>query len=764
MKQREGLSTLSRRELLKLLGVSAAGTTVVGSLAGCEQLGALWERQPVIPVEAWHKGVCRFCGTGCGIEIGTRNDMVVDVRGDVEAHNKGRLCIKGIMNREILYVRDRAVSPLIRENGELREASWEEAMSLVAERFQAAIDEDGPDSVAYYGSGQLFTQESYTANKLFKAGIGTNNVDGNPRLCMASAAVGYTSVFGKDEPMGCYEDIDHADCFFIAGANMAVAHPVLWERVLDRKRAHPNTQIIVVDPRRTQTAARADIHLAIRPASDVALLNAMLHELREEGYFDEEMIETYLQFRDGDDEVDYEAFLEHLEPFTPEYAAEICDVSASDIRQAANAFGGAAATTSLWTMGYNQQSQGTACNRLVNAMHLLTGQIGRPGATPFSLTGQPNAGGGIRDTGSLAHALPAGRVVANEAHRREMEEHWEVPEGTISPNPGHAAVAMFNAMAEGEVRCALVMGTNPAQSLPNAGPYREGMERAFLVVADAFHPTETTQLADVVLPAAMWTEKEGIFSQSERRYHHVPKLVEPLGEARSDLEILIDLAERLGHGELIQARTPEDVWDEWREIVRGGEYDFYGMTYERLQETRGLLWPCPDEDHPGTCRRYVPGEDPLANGEGRFDFYGRADGRPVIFLHEQNPFDEEASEDYPFLLNTGRVLEHWHTETITGRVEALEAIRSDFVQIHPRDARRLGIEADDDVRVHNERGEATFRAQITDIVRPGEVFATFHSAEHLVNLLTNDLVDPFSRQPEYKRAAVALERLMGGSA
>lgn len=757
-------SGLTRRELLRWMGASAAGTVITGSLAGCEGAEALWERQPVVRVDTWHKGVCRFCGTGCGIQIGVRDGMVVDVEGDDLAHNRGRLCIKGIVNRDILYVQDRLLHPMIRENGELRQASWEEAMSLVAERFRESIEERGPDSVAYYGSGQLATQESYTANKLFKAGIGTNNVDGNPRLCMASAAVGYTSVFGKDEPLGCYEDIDHASCFFITGANMAACHPILWERVLDRKRSRPETIIIVVDPRRTRTAAEADLHLAINAGTDVTLYNGMLRELIEQEFVDREMVEEYLTFSRGTEVIpledtppDFEELVRHLDPYTPERVAERCGISAGDVREAAYLFGSAEATLSLWTMGLNQQAQGTASNRLMMALHLLTGQIGRPGATPFSLTGQPNAGGGVRDTGSLAHALPAGRAVANEQDRREMEEHWGVPEGRISPTPGYPAVALFGAMAAGDVRCCLVMGTNPAQSLPNIDLHREGMERAFLVVADAFHPTETTQYADVLLPAAMWAEKDGIYSQSERRYHHTPKTVEPLGEARSDLEILVDFADRLGHGSLLTARTPPEVWDEWRQISAGTTYDFSGMTYERLREERGILWPCPAEDHPGTCRRYLPEEDPLAEGTRRFDFYGRPDGRAVIWLHDQLEPEEPLSEAYPLNLNTGRVLEHWHTMTITGRVEALQDIVPDFLQIHPQDARRLGISEGDPVRVRSVRGEADFVAQLTTVVRPGNVFATFHSAEHLANRATNDALDPLSRQPDYKRAAVAVE-------
>ncbi|MGF1669612.1 MAG: molybdopterin-dependent oxidoreductase, partial [Balneolaceae bacterium] len=580
---------LTRREFMRLASLTTAGV-FTGSLAGCSEL---WERQPVIHVESWHQGVCRFCGTGCGINIGLNNGKVVDVKGDPAAHNKGRLCIKGILNREILYAEDRALYPLIRKNGDLIRSSWDEAMSLIASRFLESIHEKGPDSVAYYGSGQLFTEESYSANKLFKAGIGTNNVDGNPRLCMASAAVGYTSVFGKDEPMGCYEDTDHADCIFITGSNMAECHPIVWERVLDRKRTNPDTDIIVVDPRRTKTAKKADMHLQILPGTDVTLYNAMIFEFYRRELIDNEMIREYLTFRRGNETISEQVFKDNLNNYSPQRAAGICGISAEQIREAAWRFARSEATMSFWTMGLNQQIQGTASNRLIMAMHLFTGHIGRPGATPFSLTGQPNAGGGVRDTGSLAHALPNGRLVSNPQHRREMEELWNVPGGRISPNPGHHAVSLFQAMNNGDVQCALIMSTNPIQSLPNILPYREAMQRAFVVVADSFHPTETTRYADVVLPAAMWTEKSGVFSQSERRYHYVPKLVDPPGEARSDFDILIELADRLGHSDLFPNRTQADIWDEWRKISAHSDYNFEGITYERLKNQPGILWPCP---------------------------------------------------------------------------------------------------------------------------------------------------------------------------
>lgn len=741
---------LTRRDFLRLASITGAGV-FTGSLAGC---GPLWERQPVIDVEDWHQGVCRFCGTGCGVQIGVSDGKVVDVQGDKAAHNRGRLCVKGIMNRDILYAEDRLLYPMIKRNGEFEQASWEEALELIADRFNTAIEEKGPDSVAYYGSGQLFTEESYAANKLFKAGIGTNNVDGNPRLCMASAAVGYTSVFGKDEPMGCYEDIDEAGCFFITGSNMADCHPIVWERVQDRKRARPDVPVIVVDPRKTNTAEKADLHLQIKPGTDVSLYNAMLYEFIRRGMIDEDMAESYCTYRQDGNETDLATLQRHVQQYDPDSVAPVCGVAADLIRDAAWRFGSADATMSLWTMGLNQQKQGTASNQLLMAMHLLTGHIGRPGATPFSLTGQPNAGGGVRDTGALAHALPNGRAVSNPEHRREMEELWDVPEGRISPEMGHNTVGLFQAMERGEVECCLIMSTNPLHSLPNILRYREAMENTFVVVADSFHPTETTKYADVILPAAMWTEKGGVFSQSERRYHYVPKIVEAPGECRADFDILMELADRLGHEELFPNRTQEDIWEEWRHISEHSDYNFKGITYDRLKGQPGILWPCPDEEHPGTCRRYVPGEDPLARDDGRHDFYGRPDRRAVIFLYDQQDPVDPVDEEFPLTLTTGRVLEHWHTETITRKLDQLDRVPTDFLEIHPADARRLEIQQDMPVWVESRRGGATFRAKVTHNIREGLVFATMHSAKHLINKATNDAYDPDSRQPDYKRCAV----------
>ena len=492
--------------------------------------------------------MCRFCGTGCGVMVGMTDGRVVDVRGDELAHNKGVICIKGSMLPELTRIPGRLTSPKIRKDGRLVDASWDEAMSLVGSRFSDSIRQFGRDSVAFYGSGQLFTEESYTANKLFKAGIGTNNVDGNPRLCMASAASGYIATYGKDEPPGCYADADFAHVFFIIGANPYECHQPIFERIRQRKRLHPETVIVCVDPRRTKTAEHSDIHLPVVPGTDLLLLNAMASVIFEESLQDQGFIDKHVRFSDGEQDVDQAAFRQFLQAYAPEKVEQELGVSATDIRRVAFLFARSPATMSLWTMGMNQRVQGVFLNSMLNGLHLVTGQIGRPGATPFSLTGQPNACGGVRDTGALSHALPGGRLVANPDHRREMEQIWGVPAGTISDKPGFDAVNLFRAMEDGRVKAALIMCTNPGASLPAAGRYHAAMEKCFTVVSDVVEDSETQRHAQVVLPAALWIEKEGVTGQGERRYQLTPKLLDPPGQARSDLAILVDLADRLGHG------------------------------------------------------------------------------------------------------------------------------------------------------------------------------------------------------------------------
>ncbi|MHB0968345.1 MAG: molybdopterin oxidoreductase family protein [Thermoanaerobaculia bacterium] len=716
--------------------------------------------------EAWTKSVCRYCGTGCGLFIGTRAGKVFAVKGDKDNHNKGYLCLKGALLPQVVNAPDRLLHPLVRKDGKLVRASWDEAMALVAAKFRESIDANGPDSVGFYGSGQGMTEETYVANKLFKAGIRTNNVEGNPRLCMASAVGGYMSTFGKDEPMGTYDDIDYADVILLIGSNTAEAHPIIFQRIVRRKTANKATKIIVMDPRRTPTSRIADLHISFTPGTDLAILNAMAHVLVKDGLVDEEFIKTHLTFGHGAEANktwdNYKAFIEN---FTPEKAAAIANCNAADIVTAARWFGEKGKSAmSMWTMGLNQRTKGVWANNLVHNLHLITGKIGTPGSTPFSLTGQPNACGGVRDGGALSHLLPYGRLVANDKHRAEMEKLWGVPEGTLAPKPGLATIDMFRALEEGKIKSLMVMCTNPGQSLPNVNRYRKAMQKegAFLVVLDSFHPTRTTELADVVLPAAFWSEKEGVYGCAERRYQLMEQAVKPAGEARSDVEILCDFGRRLGYGELVNFKTPTDVWNEILPLTKGTAYDFTGMTRDRLRKAHGLFWPMPTTNHPGTRLRYVKGSDPLvpADHPHRIKFYGRPDNKAVVWMRPYKPAEEVIDAEYPFWYTTGRNIEHWHTGTMTKNCkELVNANYESMAELHPDDARKLGVKTGDKVRITSRRGSEVFRTKITEGSQKNLVYVHMHDPNHMCNVLTIDAVDPVSKQPEFKICAVKVEKV-----
>jgi len=745
----------SRRQFMKI----GTGAAAVGGMA----LGG-WGLTEIIvdkgPTRTWHKSVCRYCGTGCGVMVGMNKGKVTRIRGDLEAHNKGVICIKGSMLAELTQLKNRASKPKIRRNGRMEEASWEEAMSLITEKFSGSIGEHGPNSVAFYGSGQLLIEESYTANKLFKAGFRTNNVDGNPRLCMASAAVGYTQTFGKDEPPGGYDDIDHAECFFLIGSNTYECHPPLWERIMIRKKSNPNVKIICVDPRRTKTAQRSDIHLPVVPGTDMLLLNAMAYEFVRNEWIDPGFINEHVKFSDGKNEVSFEDYAIFLEDYSPSKVAGALGVTARQIEEVAYLFANSKATLSMWTMGINQRSQGVFLNNTLNSLHLLTRQICKPGASPLSLTGQSNACGGVRDTGSLSHILPNGRLVANEKHRNEVEELWGVSKGTIAPKPGLDAVNLFRAMKDETVKAAIIMCTNPAQSMPNLVPVKEGLEKCFLVVADVFEDTETAKFADVFLPAALWVEKEGVYGQSERRYQLIEKLLDPPGEARSDFDILVDFANRMGYGNLISYKTPSEAWEEYRKFSAASPYNFEGMTRERLRKVRGLQWPCPSEDHPGTPRRYMKGDPYVANGKD-IHFYGKPDGKAVVFLRPYIPSNEQLSEEFPVHLTTGRVVEQWHTGTMTDKIASLaDGSGPGVFYLNPQDARDMNVTDGEEIEVSSGYGRVRAKVKISENETKGVVFAAFYDPSFPINNIVADNFDPISKEPEYKVTAVSVKKVV----
>ncbi|MBI5472891.1 MAG: molybdopterin-dependent oxidoreductase, partial [Ignavibacteriae bacterium] len=464
--------------------------------------------------------------------------------------------------------------------------------------------------------------------------------------------------------------------------------------------------------------------------------------------------------------VTFDEYKKFLDDYSPEKAEAISGCSAELIRKAAMMFAEKGkATISMWTMGLNQRTSGVAANNLVHNLHLLTGKIGLPGSTPLSLTGQPNACGGIRDGGALSHLLPYGRLIANEGHRKQMEELWGVPAGTIQPKPGLTTVDLFGALAEKKIKALLILCTNPAQSMPNLNKYNPGLKDpdTFVVVSEAYFPTRTAELADVVLPSAAWSEKEGVYGCTERRYQLLDKAVEPQGESRTDFAILKDLATRLGHGKLVDFKNEAEAWSELMKCSKGTAYDFTGMTRERLKNSHGLLWPLPSEGHPGTKRRYVRGEDPLVKPDHpqRIHFYGRPDGKAWVWLRPHKLAAEMPDAEYPFVFTTGRVLEHWHTSTMTGAVPELQkAVPQAVAEINPADAKKLGISSKDKVKITSRRGSVVLEAKVVDVPRPGLIFSHMHDQEttRMINFVTNDATDPISRQPEFKVCAVKVQK------
>ncbi len=714
----------------------------------------------------WTKGVCRYCGTGCGLYKGTKNGRLIAVKGDKDNHNNGFLCLKGFLLPQILYDESRLTKPLIRnKKGELKEATWDEALKLIVKRFKDSAKKHGPDSVAFYGSGQAYTEESYAANKLFRAGFRTNNIEGNPRLCMASAVGGYVTTFGKDEPMGCYEDIDYADTFFLVGSNTAEAHPILFQRIARRKQADKGVKVVVIDPRRTPTSRIADMHLQFKPGTDLAILNAFAHILIKENLIDHEFIKSQLAFGQVKTvDKNWADYLKFLEAYSPEKAAKITGCPKEQIVAAARLFGAKGkATMSMWCMGLNQRSRGVWANNLVHNLHLITGKIGTPGNTTFSLTGQPNACGGVRDQGGLSHLLPYGRLSGKPAHRATMEKLWGLEPGTLPSTKGKNAVDMFRGLDEGTIKCIYIMCTNPGQSLPNVTRYRKGMQSkdTFVVVSDIY-PTRTTELADVVLPAAAWSEKEGVYGCSERRYQLDAKAVEPPGEARTDFQILCDIGRRAGFEKILPFKTPADAWDEIRQIAKDTPYAFWGITRDRLHKDHGVLWPCPEEGHPGTKRRYVKGADPLVPKDWphRMMFYGKPNKKAVVWLRPMADPAEVPDAEYPYYFTTGRVIEQWHTGTMTQKCKELAHANAEArIEIHPADASKLGVKAGGALRVSSRRGSEVFRVNVTDTSPQGTVFVNMHDPQRMCNLITIDAYDPGSKQPEFKICAVKLEKV-----
>jgi ferredoxin-nitrate reductase len=695
------------------------------------------------------ESICPYCGVGC--RLGVEGDMtgpaaVLRVRGVTDAPaNLGRICAKGALLGETIAAPDRLTQPMIRASRfePFRPAHWDQVIGRVAKRIGQIIATHGPDAVAFYGSGQMDTESAYLACKLFKGHLHTNNTDSNSRLCMASAVAGYRSSLGSDGPPCCYDDVELADVIFIVGSNTAEAHPVLFDRIRAAKAARPDLTVIVVDPRRTQTARAADLHVAVRPGGDVALLNALCRLLLDFGAADEGFIAHHTS--------GFDAFRTFLAEQKLAELASACGVDQVVLEQVARRLARAQAVLSLYCMGLGQSTVGTwKCNSLIN-LHLLTGQIGKPGAGPFSLTGQPNAMGG-REAGLLSHQLPGYRFVDDAGHRREMERCWHQPEGSIRPAPGLTAVEMFRALEKGTLKAIWIAATNPLVSLPDLHQARRALARAELVVvSDAYHPTETTLAADVLFPAAAWGEKEWTSTSSERLVSYSPKLFDPPGSALPDWQVLARLGRALGFAGFDYTSAAE-VWEEFRKLTTGRPCDMTGITARRLRSERHVYWPCPTEEHRGSPRRYLDQVFPTPDGLARF-------------LPRPHQAPREATDhEFPLILTTGRLYAHWHTLTRTAKCDKL--VRREpgaYLEVHPDDAARLGVAEGDVVQVSSRRGTIRVKAHLSDAVSPGTVFLPMHWGDlfgsgNAINYLTISATDTMSKQPELKFCAVAVEK------
>jgi assimilatory nitrate reductase catalytic subunit len=682
--------------------------------------------------------------------IHSENDKIIDVKGDPQhPANFGRLCTKGSTLHLSAKLDNRLLYPEVRQSRDLprKRATWDESLDLVVEKFATLIETHGPDSVAFYISGQLLTEDYYVFNKLAKGLIGTNNVDTNSRLCMSSAVAGYKVTLGADAPPACYEDIDHTDCLFIAGSNTAFAHPIIYRRIEDAKEKNPNLKIIVVDPRQTDTAKAADLHLAILPGTDVALFNGMLHVMLWEGMLDNAFIDAHTN--------GFAELKETVREYTPKMVADICGIKEADIITAAKWFG-KGPTLSMYCQGLNQSIHGRDKNAALINLHLATGQIGKLGAGPFSLTGQPNAMGG-REVGGMATLLSGHRELANPEHRAEVASLWGVE--SISDLPGKSAVDMFKAVKDGSIKAIWIACTNPAHSMPDLNEVLEALDNAELVVVqDAFDNTETCQYADVLLPASTWGEKEGSVTNSERCITRVNPAVTPPAEARHDWEIVVDFAQRLEQrlGKktlLFPYTTTEQIFDEHRETTRGRDLDITGLSYTLLNEQGPQQWPFKTGDVTGKARLYSDGVFQKPDGKAQFMnavYQGTAD---------------KTNARYPLHLLTGRLRDQWHGMSRTGNVAQLyNHAEEPVIHMSTDDMMRRSIKNGDIVKVSNMRGSLVLPVQMSDEVKPSQTFIPMHWGSQSmhglgVNALMPSAYDQVSKQPELKHTAVKLEKL-----
>jgi nitrate reductase NapA len=823
----------SRRDFIRASAVGAAASVAGIALPPRPTAAA----DPALPGGVKQsKAPCRFCGTGCGVQVVVQDNRVVATLGDPEAEvNRGLNCVKGYFLSKIMYGADRLTTPLLRKkdgayakDGDFEPVSWDEAFDVMAEQFKRALKASGPTAVGMAGSGQWTIWEGYAANKLMKAGFRSNNIDPNARHCMASAVMGFMRTFGADEPMGCYDDFEAADAFVLWGSNMAEMHPILWTRLTDRRLSNPHVRVAVLSTFEHRSFDLADIPIIFEPQSDLAILNYIANHVIQEGRVNEDFVAKHVSFKRGKDNIGYGLRADHplqlaaanaddpgggqpmtfdefkafVEPYTLARAAEMSGVEQGFLRRLADLYADPETKVmSLWTMGFNQHTRGTWANNMVYNIHLLTGKIATPGNSPFSLTGQPSACGTAREVGTFSHRLPADMLVANAEHRRHAEEIWQVPHGLIVEKPGYHIVEHNRMLRDGKLNAYWVMANNNMQAAANLEEegwpgYRNPAN--FIVVSDAY-PTVTGQAADLILPTAMWVEKEGAYGNAERRTQFWHQLVDAPGESRSDLWQLMEFSKRFTTDEVwpaeLLAAHPEftgrtlfevlfrngavdrfpasdiaegyanheaeafgfypqkGLFEEYAEFGRGHGHDL--APFDMYHETRGLRWPVVNGRE--TRWRYREGSDPYARAGSGWDFYGNDDHRAVIWALPYEPPAESPDAEYDMWLVTGRVLEHWHSGSMTMRVpELYKAFPEAVVFMNPDDARARGLKRGDEVRVISRRGEVRSRVETRGRNRMprGRVFVPWFDAGQLINKATLDATCPISKQTDFKKCAV----------
>ncbi|WP_027137336.1 nitrate reductase [Gaetbulibacter saemankumensis] len=693
------------------------------------------------------KTTCSYCGVGCGIIAKKDHNDKIIVEGDKDHPvNKGMLCSKGMnLHYVVNDTSDRILYPEMRwSRSHPRErVSWDEALDRAAGVFKSIIKKYGPDSVAFYVSGQSLTEEYYIANKLTKGFLGTNNIDTNSRLCMSSAVVGYKKTFGEDSVPIAYADIELADCFLITGANPAWCHPILFRRIEKHKEENPDVKIIVIDPRKTDSANFADIHLQLIPGTDVILYNAIGRCIYERGLIDEDFINNHTE--------GFEAYKDLIYKTSVKQASKLCGVPEKDIRKAADTIGLSKGFISMWAMGLNQSVVGTDKNVSLLNLSLITGQVGKPGSGPFSLTGQPNAMGG-REVGGMANLLAVHKDLMNEEHRREVAQFWGVEK--INPKPGLTATEMFDALESGKLKAVWIACTNPLVSLPNTHRIEKAMANAkFVVVQDISHKSDTVAYADLVLPAAGWLEKEGTMTNSERRISYLPKELNAPGEARPDVEIFCDFAQRMGFRGFNYS-SAEEIYDEYCAMTKGTNIDVSFLNYDRLKSEGTFQWPVPEYRHTGTPRLFSDKKFYTPSKKAIFNIPSSVENTSL-----------QPNEDYPLILTTGRIRDQWHTMTKTGKVSRLKThYPTPVLEINPVDAYLCKIKNGDITEIKSENGVVRVRANVTDNIAKGVVFLPMHWGKQLqsdlnrANNLTNTHVDPVSKEPDFKFTRVSVTR------